>query len=318
MDWETVKSEMEWTHKKVTSLAGWSVDEKTVLTIAVYYVLSQKDFNPESFLRTMDALKNRSGWLSPVKGDFLPMLTSFLDSPTLSADDAVQLLFTKQQTVRKTGFKNTVHSYLAAMLMTSDPATFKAEAKQAKRLYDAMKKQHFLLTSDEDYSYAMLLGKANNDPVEQAALMRRYFDELNKVGFKSGNELQWLTQVLTMDCCSYKNERVIRAEQLLSHIRKRVNLKPMHYPVIGFLAILGCEDNLVEELIGFSNFIAKGELFKWHKTLAFSFASGYFLQQVMEDNEVHGFSKELSVLIQQAIMAETIATIASRTTSALS
>lgn len=318
MDWETIKTEMEWTHKKVTSLAGWSVDEETVLTIAVYYVLSQKDFNPESFLRTMDALKSRAGWLSPVRGDFVPMLASFLDSSTLSADDAVQRLFKKQQIIRKTGFKNTVHSYLAAMLMTSDPATSKVEAKQAKRLYDAMKKQHFLLTSDEDYSYAMLLGKANNDPVQQAGLMRRYFDELNKVGFKSGNDLQWLSQVLTMDCCSYKNERVIRAEQLMSHIRKRVNLKPMHYPIIGFLALLGCEDNQVEELIVFSNFIGKGELFKWHKTLAFSFASGYFLQQMIEDKEIPGFSKELNVLIQQAIMAATIATIASTTTSALS
>lgn len=318
MDWETVNIEMEWTHEKVTSLAGWSVNEETVLTIAVYYVLSQKDFNPESFLRTMDALTSRTGWLSPVRGNFVPMLASFLDSSPLSADDAVQLLFTKQQTMRKTGFKNTVHSYLAALLMASDPATSKVEAKQAKRLYDAMKKQHFLLTSDEDYSYAMLLGKANNDPVHQATLMRRYFDELNKVGFKSGNELQWLSQVLTIDCCSYNHERVIRAEQLMTHIRKRVNLKPMHYPVIGFLAILGCEDDQVEELIGFSNFVAKGDLFKWHKTLAFSFASGYFLQQMIDNRGVLGFSRELTVLIQQAILAATIATIASKTTSALS
>ncbi|WP_158541066.1 DUF4003 family protein [Sporosarcina sp. BI001-red] len=318
MDWETVKIEMEWTHEKVSSLAGWSVDEKTVLTIAVYYVLSQKEFSSESFLRTMEALEKRAGWLSPVRGNFLPMLASFLDSPTFSADDAVQLLFTKQQIIRKTGFKNTVHSYLAAILMTSDPATSKVEAKQAKRLYNAMKKQHLLLTSDEDYSYAMLLGKANNDAVQQAALMRRYFDELNKVGFKSGTELQWLSQVLTMDCCSFKNERVIRAEQLMSHIRKRVNLKPIHYPVIGFLAILECQDNQVEELIRFSNFVAKGELFKWHKTLAFSFASGYFLQQMIENKEVPGFSKELNVLIQQALMAATVTTIASTTTSALS
>lgn len=318
MEWETVKTEMEWTHEKVTSLAGWSVDEKTVLTIAVYYVLSQKDFSSESFLRTMDALRNRAGWLSPVRGDFLPVLASFLDRPELSADEAVQLLFTKQQIIRKTGFKNTVHSYLAAMLMTSDPAYSKVEAQQAKRLYDAMKKQHFLLTSDEDYSYAMLLGKANNDPVEQAALMRQYFDELIRAGFKSGAELQWLSQVLTMDCCSFVQERVFRAEQLMSHIRKRVNFKPMHYPVIGFLAILECEESQVEELIGLTNFIAKGEMFKWHKTLAFSFASGYFLQQLMEGNDVCGFSKELNGLIQQAIMAATIATIASTTTSALS
>lgn len=318
MDWSTVKSEMEWTHEKVTSLAGWSVDEKTVLTIAVYYVLAQRDFNPPSFLRTMEALESRTGWLSPVRGNFLPMLAAFLDSSTISADEAVELLYTKQKVIRKAGFKNTVHSYLAAILMTSNPASFKAEAIQAKQLYDAMKKQHFLLTSDEDYSYSMLLGKVNNNPVEQAALMRQYYDVLHKRGFKSGPELQWLSQVLTVDYCSFSPNRASQAEQLMSHIRKRVNLKPIHYPVIGFMTMLNCSDEQVEELIGLTNFIAKGELFKWHKSLAFSFAASYFLLRLIENKEVAKISREMNVLVQQAIMASTVSTIASSTTSVLS
>ena len=318
MDWETVNTEMEWTHDKVTSLAGWSVDEKTVLTIAVYYVLVQRDFNSESFLRTMDALESRTGWLSPVRGNFLPMLAAFLDSPTLPADESVRVLFEKQQTIRKAGFKNTVHSYLAAMLMTSNRSTFTSEAKQAKQLYNEMKKQHFLLTTDEDYSYAMLLGKLKNDPAEQASLMRRYYDALHKVGFKSGSELQWLAQVLTMDSCVFQQSHIKRVEQLMLHIRKRVNLKPMHYPIIGFIVLLECTDDQVEELIGLANFIAKGRLFKWHKSLAFSFSAGYVLQRFMESHHINDFSKQYRVLIQQAIIAATVATIASTTTSALS
>ena len=318
MDWNAVNIEMEWTHEKVTSLAGWSVDEKTVLTIAVYYVLVQRDFNPESFLRTMDALESRTSWLSPVRGNFLPMLASFLDSPTRTADDSVELLFKKHRAVRKAGFKNTVNSYLAAMLMTSEPASFTDEAEQAKRLYTEMKKQHFLLTTDEDYSYAMLLGKMKNDPVKQAAIMRRYYDALHHAGFKSGSELQWLSQVLTMDNCEFQQKRVDRAGELMSHIRKRVNLKPMHYPIIGFLTILECLDDQVEELIGLSNYIARGKLFKWHKSLAFSFAAGYLLQRLTENYHVTELLKEHRVLVQQAIMAATIATIASTTTTALS
>lgn len=315
MDWQTVNREMEWTHNKVTSLAGWSVDEKTVLTIAVYYVLVQRDFNPESFLRTMDALEKRTGWLSPVRGNFLPMLAAFLDSPTITADEAVELLFDKQKAVRKAGFKNTIHSYLAAMLMTSDRSTFIIEATQAKRLYNEMKKQHFLLTTDEDYSYAMLLGKVKNEPAEQAALMRRYYDALHKAGFKSGTELQWASQVLTIDTCVFQQARVDRVKQLMFHIRKRVNLKPMHYPIIGFMTILQCTDDQIEELIGLSNFLAKEKLFKWNKSLAFSFAAGHVLQDLIESAHVTGFSKPHRGVIQQAIMAATVGTIAATTTS---
>ncbi|WJY26944.1 MULTISPECIES: DUF4003 family protein [Sporosarcina] len=318
MDWKTVNAELVWTHEKVTSLAGWTVDAKVVLTTSAYYVLAQQDFDAESFLCTMDELKKRAGWLSPVRGNFLPMLASFLDTAGMPAEQAVSGLFERQQVLRKAGFKNTVHSFLAAMLMTPVPATYQTEAVQAKRLYNEMKKQHFLLTSDEDYSYAMLLGKLNNDPAEQASLMRKYYDELNGTGFRSGTELQWLSQVLTIDRCTFEEKRIDRAKQLLKHVHKRVNLKPMHYPLIGFMVILDCNEAQIEELISLANCLAKEDLFKWHKTLAFSFGTGYLLQQYMEQGQAAGVPRKLQVLIRQAILAATIATIAASTTSALS
>ncbi|GKV68505.1 hypothetical protein NCCP2716_10030 [Sporosarcina sp. NCCP-2716] len=317
MEWNTVNAEITWTHEKVTSLAGWSVDEKDVLTTAVYYVLAQHDFDAESFSRTMDALKKRVGWLSPVRGNFLPLLASFLDTGRLPADEAVDGLFKRQQVLRRAGFKNTVHSFLAALLMSPTPGSFQSEAVQAKRLYTAMKKQHFLLTSDEDYSYAMLLGKLKNDPKEQAALMRKYYDELNGSGFKSGAELQWLSQVLTIDCCSYKEEHAVRSRELMTHIRKRVNLKPIHYPLIGFLAILECSDDQVEQLISLTNFLAKEELFKLRRAAAFSFGTGYLLQQLMERGEFAEIPRPTLFIIRQAVMGASVASIVSGSTAAL-
>ena len=41
------------------------------------------------------------------------------------------------------------------------------------------------------------LGKRGADPIEHAKSMRVYYDALKTEGFRSGNELQWLSQVMT-------------------------------------------------------------------------------------------------------------------------
>ena len=69
--------------------------------------------------------------------------------------------------------------------MTNDPEVYDHEAEQAKKLYDEMKKHHFFLTSDDDYAYAVLLGKRGLNPVDHAKSMRTYYDALRsgKISF---------------------------------------------------------------------------------------------------------------------------------------
>ncbi len=168
MDTNVVRQEVETTYEKVKSLAGWAVDKNVVLTITSYYVTSEREFDSESLSRAMDALKSRSSWLSPLRGNLLPMLAAFLDQPGTAIDEEVERLFAKQQVLKGVGFRNTIHSYLAALLLTDDPDLHDMEARQAKRIFDAMKKQHFFLTSDDDYAYAVLLGKRGEDATAHA------------------------------------------------------------------------------------------------------------------------------------------------------
>ena len=81
MDTNVIRQEVETTYDKVKSLAGWTVDKNVVLTITSYYVTSESEFDAESLNRAMDALKSRTGWLSPLRGNLLPMMAAFLNQP---------------------------------------------------------------------------------------------------------------------------------------------------------------------------------------------------------------------------------------------
>ena len=110
MDANVIRQEVETTYEKVKSLAGWTVDKNVVLTITSYYVTSEREFDAESLSRAMDELKSRSGWLSPLRGNLLPMLAAFLDQPGTDIDEEVERLFAKQQVLKGMGFRNTIPS----------------------------------------------------------------------------------------------------------------------------------------------------------------------------------------------------------------
>ena len=319
MDTNVVRQEVETTYEKVKSLAGWAVDKNVVLTITSYYVTSEREFDSESLSRAMDALKNRSSWLSPLRGNLLPMLAAFLDQPGTDIDEEVERLFAKQQVLKGVGFRNTIHSYLAALLLTDDPDLHDMEARQAKRIFDAMKKQHFFLTSDDDYAYAVLLGKRGEDATAHAKAMRTYYDALRAEGFRSGNELQWLSQVMTYIHIEFDAKLVSRAAEVLGQFKQSTKVRPVHYPMIGFLTVFGVADAEVTKIVELAHVLEGSKPFKSNREMALSIGIGYIMHKLTENAEEATISLstsvELIVQAQQAIMAATIAAMAATTST---
>ncbi len=322
MNANVIRQEVETTYEKVKSLAGWTVDKNVVLTITSYYVTSEREFDAQSLSRVMDELKSRSGWLSPLRGNLLPMMAAFLDRPGADIDKEVSRLFAKQQVLKGLGFRNTIHSYLAALLVTNNPELYENEARQAKRLYDAIKKQHFFLTSDDDYAYAVLLGKRGADPIEHAKSMRVYYDALRTEGFRSGNELQWLSQVMTYIQIKFDPQLVARAAEVLLHFKKDVKVRPVHYPMIGFLTVFGINDAELKNIVELTHSLEESKPFKWNREMALSIAIGYIMHKLTESAEAASVSLatsvELIIQAQQAIMAATIAAMVASSTSSSS
>ena len=314
LDTHVISQEVETTYDKVKSLAGWAVDKNVVLTITSYYVTSEREFDAVSLNQAMDALKSRTGWLSPLRGNLLPMMAAFLNQPGTVIDEEVDRLFAKQQVLKGVGFRNTIHSYLAALLMTNDQDLYDTEARQAKKLYDAMKKQHFFLTSDDDYAYAVLLGKRGADPVEHAKSMRTYYDALRIEGFRSGNELQWLSQVMTYEQMEFDPSLVSRATEVLAHFKRDTKVRPVHYPMIGFLTVFRVADTELKNISELTHTLEASKLFRWNREMALSIGIGYSMHELTENVEEGtvslATSVELILQAQQAVMAATMAAMA--------
>lgn len=315
MNTEMFRKDVEMTYEQVKSLAGWTVEKDVVLTITSYYVTSEREFDAENLNRAMDAIKEKTGWFSPLRGNLLPMIAAFLDRPGVDIEEEVHHFFEKQRMLRSVGFRNTIHSYLAALLMTDDADFYDHEARQAKALYVEMKKKHYFLTSDDDYAYALLLGKRGFNPVVHAAEMRTYYNALRAQGLRGGNELQWMSQVLTYIDVSFDESIVERAKEIVGHLKPHVKVRPVHYPMIGFLTVFGVTNEQLDTIINLSKALEKTQLFKSKKEMALTIAIGYVVHKLVEDEKTISISlatsTELIIQAQQAIMAASIAAMAS-------
>lgn len=319
MDVKGIRQEVEMTYAKVKSLAGWTVDKNVVLTITSYYVTSDREFDAVRLNRAIDALKTGSGWLSPLRGNLLPMMAAFLDRPGTEIEEEVDLLFAKQQVLKGVGFRNTIHSYLAALLVTDEPNLYEQEARRAKKLYDAMKKQHYFLTSDDDYAYAVLLGKREADPVDHAKSMRTYYNALRAEGFRAGNELQWLSQVMTYIDTQFDEKLVSRALEVLTHFKRDTKVRPVHYPMIGFLTVFGVTDQDLNAIVELTHSLEESKPLKWNREMALSLGTGYIMHKLVNNAEETSISLATSVQMilqaQQAVMAATMAAMAASSAS---
>lgn len=314
MNTDLFRSEVEMTYEKVKSLAGWAVEKDVVLTITSYYVTSEREFNAENLSRLMDAIKEKTGWFSPLRGNLLPMIAAFLDRPGVDIEQEVTCLFDKQRMLRSVGFRNTIHSYLAALLMTDDADLYDTEARQAKALYVEMKKQHYFLTSDDDYAYALLLGKRGFNPEEHAKTMRTYYNALRAQGLRGGNELQWMAQVLSYIDVDFEEANVARAKEVIDYLKKHTKVRPVHYPMIGFLTVFGVTNDQLNYIQALAESLETAKVLKWKKEMALSISIGWVLHELVEHEKAISVSlatsTELIIQAQQAIMATTIAAMA--------
>lgn len=310
MTMDQVKQDLQTTFEQVKSAVGWSVDKRILLSIASYYVTTGKPFNGKLLLETSDAIKKKAGWFSPLRSHIHYMMAAFLHGTQLDASVAVDDLLNKQETLKSVGFKSNAYSYLSAILLSSHPDEQKEEAERAKSLYDEMKSHHPFLTQADDYPYAMMLGKVEGDPIERAATMNRYYKELRPHGFYSGNELQWMSQILTYASPKYDVSMVSKAVHIRDELKKSgVKVKMTHYVMVGFLAMLSDKDNILPHVIVTYRELEEMKLFKWYKDMILPLAVQLETKHLIDSGETSVVS--LATTIEMIIQAQQAAMIAS-------
>ncbi|MFC6040633.1 DUF4003 family protein [Paenisporosarcina macmurdoensis] len=312
MTMEQVKQDLQTTFEQVKNAAGWTVDKRIMLSIASYYVTTGKTFNGKEFLATSDAIKQKSGWFSPLRSHIHYMMAAFLQNDHEDPSIAVENLLAKQDILKAAGFKSNVYSYLAAILMTDDSNQQSIEATQAKHLYDEMKSHHPFLTQPDDVPYAVMLGKLPGEPKERAATMNRYYTELRSQGFYMGNELQWMSQILTFKSSIYNANMVAQAVQVRDQLKSAgVKIKSMHYVMVGFLAVLEINKETLEHVIETYRDLASMKLFSWYKEMILSIAVQLETKHIIDNKSITSVSFTTTIeMLMQAQQAAMVASMA--------
>jgi hypothetical protein len=177
----------------------------------------------------------------------------------------------------ESGFSRSPYRVISSFLVKD-----KAHAERAKGLYDEMNKHHPILTRKSDFPLAVLLTAADEDNIVlRAQTMHDYFDVLRTKGFKAGDSLQTLTQILSLYDAHFHKELSEYVVQLKIELENRgIDIKRLHYPFIGILALAAADLQVVEKIVLFEEQLLKKKALKAVKELALIIA----IQKLIRDN----------------------------------
>ena len=315
-----VNQRIEETYNALKKSVGWGVDKRLTLSLAGYYVTLEQDFNETRYQEISTIIKKSVGIFSPLRSHLHPLFTATLDASGLEPKLAVEQLILKIEALKASSFKMNNYAYLAALMMSPAKEEWSYEMDRAKQLMADMKKHHRFLTSTDDYPYAMFLGKMEGDTAVRAETMNRYYEELRKHKFYAGNELQWMSQVLTYSNVTYEESMVKRAVIIRDGLKSvKIKTAATQYPLIGFMAALDLNEDQLNEIVDSYKSIANMKLFSWYKESALPIAFGLALKSSKDIYETAAISMatsiELVLQAQQAIMISTMAATSVAATS---
>lgn len=321
MDYVMIENEFATTVEDVSKAAGWTVDRKIVLAIASTFVASGKTFDAAKYKNVLQEMKKQSSWMSPLRTTVGYSIAANLMEQD-DAEKAVKNILTNVSILKEEKFRSGNFSYIGAQFLTEDENDKKAHAQAARALFDAIRKHHPFLTSYEDIPYAILLSSPSDDVELRAETMNRYYKELRTYNFNAGNELQWLSQVLTFLSPQFDGQLVPDVVTLRDTLKKQsVKVKAMHYPLLGFLAILNLNKAQLQGIIDLYHELKAMKLLKWHHEFVLFMAvqiAIYDMAKVQKSLSMTIMSSiELLIQAQQAAMiaAVSAAAIASSSSS---
>ncbi len=265
MDYAMIENQFTNTVEDVSKAAGWTVDRKIILAIASTFLASGKIFDADKYKAVLQEMKMQSSWMSPLRTTVSYSIAANLMEQE-DTEKAVKDLLINVRVLKEAKFRNGNFSFIGAQFLTKNEHEKKAHAQKARALFDAIRKHHPFLTSYEDIPYAILLSSPSDDIELRADTMNRYYKELRAYNFTAGNDLQWLSQVLTLLSSQYNNQLVANTVAIRDTFKKQhIKVKTMHYPLLGFLAILNLNQTQLLDIINLYHELKGLKILKWHR-----------------------------------------------------
>ncbi|MBS4193588.1 DUF4003 family protein [Lederbergia citri] len=302
---EQLHNEMKW---KVS-------DKKILMMIASLYSMNKKDFQYEHFFKIADEIKKRAGYFSYMRSESRYTAAAILDVNYGDPESKVSSLFELYENMIKEKFNRGIFSYVAAsvLLKIAGDRDYHSLIVKAKEIYNAMKKEHPFLTSAEDYPLAVLLASEFSDDVTQRT--EYYYEQLNQNGFYKGNNLQFLSHILSLNNEEVEGALLSRTIHVFDSFKEKgLKQKATYYPVMGMLALLPEEELNMEDIKDVYERFNQEKHFKWQKDINLILAVSFFVKDKLKQPNLAETSLyttiETILQAQQAAMAGSVAAAA--------
>lgn len=267
--------------------------------LAVQYSFSRETFNGMQFEAQMKNLQRKA-----VKQSLVEFFSTVSTKSVLSYKVATHLILhdqAEQEIKRVTqneryleaaGFASSTYQSIAALFLIDE-----AHAKRAKQLHNEMKKKHQFLTGKDDIPYAILLTRERTDTRLQSQTMRHYYDALVQQGFKRGDALQAMSQLLTLYGLQFEPLLVDYAVAIHAYLkRENKKVRRNFYPFIAMLALAGANEDVLSDISTLNNELKQLSMFVLEPSLAVMTATQFVLKQLIENDQLQQFNDSLLFL----------------------
>ncbi len=149
--------------------------------------------------------------------------------------------------LKKAGFKHSPYLPLAAYTITKEVPMdqWNGRIERMDNLYKNMKKNHFWLTSSDDYVLAAVLATTDLDLQQMDFQIEKCYTLLNQEGFYKCNELQSLSHILAIGE-EDSMEKCKRAMKLFSGLKKKkCKLQYTGLSTLGVLTLINQDSDVV-------------------------------------------------------------------------
>ncbi|WP_070119590.1 DUF4003 family protein [Bacillus marinisedimentorum] len=291
----------------------WKVsDPRALMLVASMYIINGKPFEMERFIALSDAIKKKAGMFSTLNSYQRFTAAAMLDVRFEKPEEKIEDLLSLYRHLTDGGFSRGAFTYLSALVMLSsepDGEGYHQKIERSLTIYKGMRSRHFFLTSSSDYPLAVLLTE-RSEPVEEIMEHIEFFyGNLNDQGFRKGNDLQFLSHILSIDQQADTRVLIERSKQVFDALHDAgIRPKPAYYPAIGLLSLLEDRTNTILTVREIADQLLDDKLFRWHKDMNFMMGVNILLSEKLEDKGV--LETGIYTTIEAVIQAQQAALIA--------
>ncbi|GFP76905.1 DUF4003 family protein [Clostridium fungisolvens] len=218
--------------------------------IAMSLAIDNRKSEMDNLLRIRDYIRSHTSWVSYFRGTNELILVNLLSGEE-NYPDVFNNVQAAYELMKRNGFRSSPYLPMAAYVIasTSEKAQWNKNVERMIKFYEGMKKNHFWITSPDDYVYAAILATTDFDIEETLNKIEKYYDVLNKDGFYKGNALQTLSHILALSEGNVEDNcrRTIALYKKLKG--EKCKLRYDALATLGLLALVSTDvDTLVSEI----------------------------------------------------------------------